>query len=117
LKNYSWAKAFFHRYGKKSIFFARLLGPLAWVTPFIAGAFNIKYKDFIRYNIPGLIIGIGEFMIAGYFFGFAYIIFLGKIQKYILIVLLVIVAAVLYLIDKEFRLIDRAKKHIMKRIF
>ena len=117
LKNYSWAKAFFHKYGKKSVFFARLLGPLAWVTPFVAGTFNIKYRDFIKYNLPGVIIGIGEFMIVGYFFGFAYATFLGEIQRYILIIILVVVAVALYLIDRKFRLVDRAKNYIIKKFF
>ncbi len=107
LKNYTKAKIFFQRHGKKSIFFARLLGPLSWITPFLAGTLHVKYKDFLKYNIPGVIVGIGEFMIVGYLFGFSYNLFLPKIEKYILYIL---IALIIVIVIYKFSKIDGYKK-------
>jgi len=83
LENYNKAENFLNKKGKKSIFFARFLGPVSWVTPFLAGSLNIKYKDFLKYNIPGVILGISIFLVAGYFFGFSYSIFFSKLKEYL----------------------------------
>ncbi len=72
LTNYKRGEDFFNKYGMKSVFFARLLGPLSWITPFLAGACNNKYRSFIKYNVPGVTVGIGEFVLVGYFFGSSY---------------------------------------------
>ncbi len=45
---------------------ARLLGPVAWITPFFVGANNISWFKFTLYSTFGLIIGIGQFIFAGY---------------------------------------------------
>ncbi|MCL9774150.1 LssY C-terminal domain-containing protein [Vibrio methylphosphonaticus] len=46
--------------------FSRLLGPIAWVMPFMAGANRIQWRTFSLYASIGLILGIGQFVIWGY---------------------------------------------------
>ena len=67
--NYRKGMDFFEKYGTKAIFFARLLGPVSWITPFLAGTYNVPYRKFLGYNIAGVTAGIGQFLIIGYFFG------------------------------------------------
>lgn len=60
---------FFRKRGAMAVFTARLSGPLSWVTPAMAGMFRLNYLTFLRFNTPAVIIGISEFVLAGYFFG------------------------------------------------
>jgi len=90
-ENHKKGAQFFDKYGPKAIFFARLLGPLSWITPFLAGTYGIPRKTFFKYNIPGVFVGIGEFLVVGYLFGNNYEVALKFIQEkiaYILGVLL-----------------------------
>ncbi|GMQ49107.1 LssY C-terminal domain-containing protein [Vibrio sp. 10N] len=48
------------------IAFARLLGPIAWVVPFMAGANHIRWGRFSLYATVGLILGVGQFVTWGY---------------------------------------------------
>lgn len=70
--NYQKGLDFFAKYGTKAIFFARLLGPVSWITPFLAGTYDVPYQKFLAYNIAGVTVGIGQFLIVGYFFGANY---------------------------------------------
>ena len=103
LTNYQKGEAFFHKYGNKSIFFARLLGPLSWITPFFSGVYKVPYRKFVMYNVPGVCIGIGEFIIIGYFFGAAYKQVLAVVQQNVGIVLFLVfvVVAVAYIIKRN----------------
>ncbi len=83
LNNYKKGEDFFKRHGTKAIFFARLLGPLSWITPFFAGTYKVPYKKFLAYNIPGVLIGIGEFLVIGYFFGNQYAAIFSFIRRYL----------------------------------
>jgi membrane-associated protein len=67
--NYRHGVAFFERRGAIAVFAARLSGPLSWVMPAMAGAFRLDYATFIRFNTLGVMIGIGQFIVVGYFFG------------------------------------------------
>ena len=60
---------FFRRRGARAVFWARLAGPLSWVTPALAGAFGLDYRTFLTFNTPGVLLGIGEFLLIGYGFG------------------------------------------------
>jgi membrane-associated protein len=60
---------FFERRGAVAVFAGRLSGPLSWVTPAMAGMFRLDYKTFLRFNTLGVVIGIGQFLVAGYYFG------------------------------------------------
>ena len=68
-KNYARGEVFFRKHGKKAIFLARLIGPFNLITPFLAGIYGISYRDFLKFNLPGILIGVGEFIAIGYFFG------------------------------------------------
>lgn len=98
IKNYNKVKSLFHKSGKKTIFFARFMGPISWITPFIAGTLNIKYKDFIKYNFPGAIGGIGIFLVVGYMFGFSYQTVLPKVQRDLFYIMFIVVVVSLSII-------------------
>jgi len=67
--NYRRGVEFFERRGAIAIFTARLSGPLSWVMPAMAGMFRLNYTTFIRFDTLGVVIGIGQFIVVGYFFG------------------------------------------------
>lgn len=70
LKNYNAVKKLFEKHGDKAIFLSKLLGPVSWVTPFFSGNLNYNYRRFVIYNFIGILVGIGQFMILGYFGSF-----------------------------------------------
>ncbi|MDO8231664.1 MAG: DedA family protein [bacterium] len=70
--NYQRGLSFFESHGTKAIFLSRLLGPVSWITPFLAGTYGVPYTKFLGYNIAGVTVGIGQFLIIGYFFGSSY---------------------------------------------
>jgi len=84
--NYRKGMAFFEKYGTKSIFFARLLGPVSWITPFLAGVYKVPYPTFLPYNIAGVTVGIGQFLVVGYFFGANYQAILSVFRRDALVV-------------------------------
>ncbi|MBU3912705.1 MAG: DedA family protein [Nanoarchaeota archaeon] len=106
-KNYLRGKNVFDVYGAKSVFFARFLGPLSWVTPFIAGIAGIRYKKFLKYNIPGAILGIGQFLVVGYLFGFSYLAVLKKAGIYLFLLLLFVLVVFILLILREKKMLER----------
>lgn len=52
--------------GNYVLAFARLLGPVAWVVPFIAGTNKISWSRFTLFSTIGLILGVGQFVMWGY---------------------------------------------------
>jgi len=97
LKNYTRGKLFFEKHGARAVFFARFLGPISWVTPFLAGVYKLPYKKFLPYNVLGVIGGIGQFIVAGYFFGSNFEAIFALLRDYSLyIVLLLILSISLY---------------------
>lgn len=55
-----------HKKGNHVLAFARLLGPIAWVVPFIAGTQKIGWRRFTLYSSIGLLLGVGQFVAWGY---------------------------------------------------
>ncbi len=104
--NHKKGAEFFSKFGAKSVLLARLLGPLTWITPFIAGMYRVPYREFLPYNILGVCIGVGQFLVIGYFFGASYTHILALEKRYapLLILALAIVALLYYLFKK--RIID-----------
>ena len=94
-KNYTRGLQFFQRHGKWSIFLARLSGPFSWITPALAGIFRVPYRQFALYNIPGVLLGIGEYIVIGYFFADNYQVILHFMQKYTAAALAILGVAVL----------------------
>ncbi len=60
---------FFERYGGKTIIFARFVPVVRTLAPFVAGAGEMMYGKFMRYNIIGSFIWVCLFVPLGYFFG------------------------------------------------
>ncbi|BCO09492.1 hypothetical protein GF1_18680 [Desulfolithobacter dissulfuricans] len=94
-ENYKRGEAFFRRNGPWSVFLARLSGPFSWITPALAGVFQMEFKRFILFNVPGVFVGIGEFILVGYLFGRNYETVMHLAQKYVAAVLLLVFAFVM----------------------
>ena len=114
---YKRGQKLFHEYGLKSIFIGRFTGPISCVIPFLSGTLKVKYKDFLKYNIPASIIGIAQFLVVGYFFGLSYVLFLPKLEKYLIYMIAVVVAIMLYAIIRKSKLIGRIYTGIVKKVF
>lgn len=99
LKNYEKGRVLFRRYGNKSVFFARFMGPLSWVTPFLAGVYKMPYRSFIGYNALGVVLAISQFLIIGYTFGANWQYIFSVIQHNVqLSVCVLIIGIFLYLV-------------------
>ncbi len=55
-----------YKKGNYVLAFARLLGPVAWVVPFIAGSNKVAWGRFSLFSSVGLILGVGQFVMWGY---------------------------------------------------
>lgn len=106
---------FFHKHGKKSIFLARFMGPMAWIMPFLAGTLKIKYREFLKYNIPSAILGIGEFLVIGYILGFSYARFLPKLERYVFFGAVSVFAIIVFLILWKLKVFERSWNKIFKK--
>lgn len=60
------ARLLMYRRGAWVITFARSLGPVAWVVPFIAGGSRVSWRRFTLYDSIGIFIGVGQFIFWGY---------------------------------------------------
>ncbi|WP_193778065.1 LssY C-terminal domain-containing protein [Psychrobacter sp. FDAARGOS_221] len=52
--------------GNFLLMFARLLGPVAWVVPFLAGSQQVKWQRFSLFSSIGLVLGVGLWVFWGY---------------------------------------------------
>jgi membrane-associated protein len=62
-------KAFFTRYGGKTIVMARFVPIVRTFAPFVAGVGAMDYRRFLMWNVVGGILWVGICLSAGYFFG------------------------------------------------
>jgi membrane-associated protein len=93
---------FFEKYGGSSVLIGRFLGPVAWITPFLAGTFKLSYTRFTLFDFPAVIFGIGQFILVGYIFGRHYQTFLNVIHQYLLSVIFVcVVAGVIWFFNRR----------------
>lgn len=60
---------FFKKYGNKSVFFGRFIGPLRPLVPFIAGLSRMDKKIFLFWDVISAILWSTSFLFLGYFFG------------------------------------------------
>ncbi|CCN37601.1 putative SNARE associated Golgi protein [Vibrio nigripulchritudo SO65] len=60
------ARILMRKKGAWVITFARLLGPISWVVPFIAGSHGYKWRKFAIYDSIGILLGVGQFVAWGY---------------------------------------------------
>jgi len=88
--NYKRGTTFFQKYGGWSVFAGRFLGPVSWITPFLAGIFRLPYARFTLFNIPAVLLGIGQFILLGYLFGKNYQTVVTLLQGYLLTTIFVL---------------------------
>lgn len=53
-------------HGNVLMMFARLLGPVAWVVPFMVGSQRVAWWRFTVFSTFGLILGVGQWVLWGY---------------------------------------------------
>jgi membrane-associated protein len=62
-------RAFFEKYGGKTIIIARFVPIVRTFTPFVAGVGAMRYPRFISYCLAGGALWVGLFIYGGYTFG------------------------------------------------
>jgi membrane-associated protein len=92
--NYRRGVAFFQRRGAAAVLIARLSGPLSWVMPAMAGVFRLDYVSFLRWNALGVMAGVGQFIVAGYYFGAYLPLLLQYLHRYSLPAIATVAAVV-----------------------
>ena len=65
-------KSFFCKYGGRSIFLGRFMGPIRPIIPFVAGMFKMDRKKFLSWNIFSGFAWATTFLLVGFFFGQAW---------------------------------------------
>lgn len=68
-KHLEKAHTFYEKYGGKTIIIARFVPIVRTFAPIVAGAADMKYKDFISYNILGGFLWVTSMLFTGYFLG------------------------------------------------
>ena len=113
-RHYRWVKQseiFFTNHGGKSLFFARFLGPIRGITPFIAGLSEMRRKDFNIYTpISAILWGI-SYPGIGFIGGSSW----QKAQNFsarfgLVIVLALIVTIVHYLVKHKIKIARYKRK-------
>ncbi|MEM8803035.1 MAG: LssY C-terminal domain-containing protein [Pseudomonadota bacterium] len=60
-----WAKDALQSRGTSFVMLSRFLGPVAWVTPFLAGALGMPKRTFLPAAALGVLLGVGQFLFLG----------------------------------------------------
>lgn len=63
------AHKFYEKHGGKTIIIARFVPIVRTFAPIVAGAADMKYRDFVFYNITGGFFWVTSMLLAGYFLG------------------------------------------------
>ena len=86
-KHLNRAHQFYEKHGGKTIVLARFMPIIRTFAPVVAGAAQMRYRDFIFYNITGGFLWIWSMLFVGYFLG-RYIPGIDKhIEKVIIVVI------------------------------
>ena len=86
-KHIEKAQNFYNKYGNKTIFLARFVPIVRTFAPIVAGVGQMKYKNFITYNLIGGFIWSFGMIFAGYFLGQT----IPNVDKYILPIIIFII--------------------------
>ena len=99
-KHIERAQNFYNKYGNKTIFLARFVPIVRTFAPIVAGVGQMKYKNFLTYNIFGGFVWTFGMVFGGYFLGQI----IPGIDKYILpIILIIIVVSFLPIIFETYK--------------
>ena len=99
-KHVERAQNFYNKYGNKTIFLARFVPIVRTFAPIVAGVGQMKYKNFLTYNILGGFVWAFGMVLGGYVLGEA----IPNIDKYILpIILLIILLSLLPIVIETYR--------------
>ena len=60
---------FFKKYGNKSVFLGRFIGPMRAIVPFIAGLSKMNKWSFLLWNVTSAFLWATLYLFLGYFFG------------------------------------------------
>jgi len=63
------AHQFYERHGGKTIILARFMPIIRTFAPVVAGAAEMRYRDFVLYNVVGGVLWIWSMLFVGYFLG------------------------------------------------
>jgi membrane-associated protein len=86
-RNLYRAHAFYERHGGKTIVIARFMPIVRTFAPVVAGVAEMRYRDFIFYNVMGGVLWVWSMLFIGYFLG-RYIPGIDKhIEKVIIVVI------------------------------
>ncbi|MBI4459089.1 MAG: VTT domain-containing protein [Acidobacteria bacterium] len=80
-------RAFYEKYGAKTIVLARFVPVVRTFAPAVAGAAEMRYRRFVTYNIAGGVLWVCGMSLLGYFLGTA----IPNIERYIHWVIAVVV--------------------------
>lgn len=61
--------AFYERYGRRTVFFARFMPIFRTFAPFVAGVGGMRIRDFMMFSLVGSFVWMSTFLGAGYYFG------------------------------------------------
>ena len=81
------AQAFYEKHGGKTIILARFMPIVRTFAPVVAGVGNMRYRDFIFYNVVGGVLWIWSMLFIGYFLGR----YIPGVDKHIELVIIIVV--------------------------
>jgi len=87
-KHVERAQDFYNKYGNKTIFLARFIPIVRTFAPIVAGVGQMKYRNFIIYNLIGGFTWTFGMIFGGYFLGEI----IPNAEKYVLWIILAIIA-------------------------